>query len=63
VPEPFVPAALRGNAATTRTGNSAGPGIAAGLIGFVALLRPRLRRPDVGSLLLRLRPSPSLRQP
>jgi chromosome partitioning protein len=61
-PEPFVPAALRGNAATTRTGNGAVPGIAAGLIGFVALLRPRLRRPDLG-FLLRLRPSASLRQP
>jgi chromosome partitioning protein len=60
-PEPFVPAALRAGAAT-RAGNGAVPGIAAGLIGFVALLRPRLRRPDLGSL-LRLRPSPSLRQP
>lgn len=60
-PEPFVPAALRADAAM-RAGNGAVPGIAAGLLGFVALLRPRLRRPDLASL-LRLRPSASLRQP
>ena len=58
-PEPFVPSALRAGA--TRAGNGAVPGIAAGLVGFVALLRPRLRRPDLASL-LRLRPSASLRQ-
>ena len=59
-PEPFVPAALRADA--TRAGTGPVPAIAAGLVGFVALLRPRLRRPDLGSL-LRLRPSASLRQP
>jgi chromosome partitioning protein len=59
-PEPFVLAALRAEA--TRAGHGLAPGIAAGLVGFVALLRPRLRRPDLASL-LRLRPSGSLRQP
>ena len=59
-PEPFVPAALRADAA--RAGNGPAPGIAAGLLDLVALLRPRLRRPDLASL-LRLRPSASLRQP
>jgi hypothetical protein len=38
------------------------PALVAGLVGFVALLRPRLGRPELGSL-LRLRPSASLRQP
>ena len=61
-PEPFVPAALRADAATVRAANGAAPAIAAGLIGFVTLLRPRLRRPDLPSW-LRLRPSASLRQP
>jgi chromosome partitioning protein len=61
VPEPFVPAALRADA-PMRAGSGALPGIAAGLAGFVALLRPRLRRPDLASL-LRLWPSASLRQP
>jgi chromosome partitioning protein len=58
-PEPFVPAALRAEAASA---GGAMPAIAAGLVSFVALLRPRLRRPDIGAL-LRLRPSPSLREP
>jgi chromosome partitioning protein len=57
-PEPFVPAAVRAEAA----GGGALPAIAGSLAGFVALLRPRLRRPDIGAL-LRLRPSPSLREP
>jgi chromosome partitioning protein len=61
-PEPFIPAALRADAATARAANGAAPAIAAGLIGFVTLLRPRLRRPDLASW-LRLRPSASLRQP
>jgi chromosome partitioning protein len=61
-PEPFVPEALRADAAPLRAGNGAAPSLAAGLVAFVTLLRPRLRRPDLGSL-LRLRPSPSLRQP
>jgi chromosome partitioning protein len=61
-PEPFVPAALRADAATRTGVNGAAPAIAAGLIGFVALLRPRLRRPDLASW-LRLRPSASFRQP
>lgn len=65
--EPFVPAALRADAATRSAGHGAAPGpapgIVAGLLAFVTLLRPRLlRRPDLGSL-LRLRPSASLRQP
>ena len=59
-PEPFVAAALRADAA--RAGNGLAPGIAAGLLELVGLLRPRLRRPDFASL-LRLRPSASLRQP
>jgi len=58
-PEPFVPSALRAGA--MRAGKGAAPGIAAGLAGLVALLRPRLRRPDLAAL-LRLRPSASLRQ-
>jgi chromosome partitioning protein len=58
-PEPFVPSALR--AGSMRAGKGAAPGIAAGLAGLVALLRPRLRRPDLAAL-LRLRPSASLRQ-
>jgi chromosome partitioning protein len=65
-PEPFVPAALRADAAARSAGDGAAPGpvagIVAGLAGLVALLRPRLRRPDLGSM-LRLRPSASLRQP
>jgi Flp pilus assembly CpaE family ATPase len=61
-PEPFVPAALRAGAATRTAVTGAAPAIAAGLIGFVALLRPRLRRPDLASW-LRLRPSASCRQP
>jgi chromosome partitioning protein len=60
-PEPFVPAVLRADAAP-RAGDGTVAGVAAGLAGLVALLRPRLRRPDFGAL-LRLRPSPSLRQP
>jgi chromosome partitioning protein len=59
-PEPFVPAALRAD--PVRAGHDAVAGIAAGLLGYVAQLRPRLRRPDLAAL-LRLRPSPSLRQP
>jgi chromosome partitioning protein len=61
-PEPFVPAALRADAATRAVANGTAPAIAASLIGFVTPLRPRLRRPDLGSW-LRLRPSASLRQP
>ncbi len=62
-PEPFVPEALRAEAAPLRAlGNGVAPSLAAGLVAFVTLLRPRLRRPDLGAL-LRLRPSPSLRQP
>lgn len=62
-PEPFVPEALRAEAAPMHiAGNGAMPGIAAGLVAFVTLLRPRLRRPDFGAI-LRLRPTPSLRQP
>jgi hypothetical protein len=60
-PEPFVPAALRADAALAAPSRAV-PGIAAGLAALVALLRPRLRRPDFGAL-LRPRPSPSLRQP
>jgi chromosome partitioning protein len=61
-PEPFVPQALRADATARAAVNGGTPAIAAGLIGFVTLLRPRLRRPDVAAW-LRLRPSPSLRQP
>jgi chromosome partitioning protein len=61
-PEPFVPEALRDAVPMHAAGNGAMPSIAAGLVAFVTLLRPRLRRPDLGAL-LRLRPSPSLRQP
>jgi chromosome partitioning protein len=65
-PEPFVPSALRHDAIEhhghSNGSNGATSGIAASLLSFVTVLRPRLRRPEL-STLLRFRPSASLRQP
>ena len=61
-PEVFVPSALRSPAASRATSNGAMPGIAAMLLSFVTLLRPRLRPTEQLASLLRFRTSETPRR-